>query len=101
MMLHTVNKSPFEKDSLATCIRLSAAGSSILLLEDGVYGAIKGSNVETAVLSGLKDRKIYALCPDLMARGIDRGKLIDGIEVVDYDDFVRLAVEAPKVQSWL
>ena len=33
-MLHTVNKSPFEKDSMTSCLRLSADGSSILLIED-------------------------------------------------------------------
>ena len=46
-MLHTVNKSPFEKNSLQTCLRLSKPGSSILLIEDGVYGALKGSEVAT------------------------------------------------------
>ena len=35
-MLHTVNKSPFEKNSLETCLRLSEDNSSILLIEDGV-----------------------------------------------------------------
>ena len=38
--LHTVNKSPFEKKSLETAIKFSLAGASILLLEDGVYGAM-------------------------------------------------------------
>ena len=34
-MLHTVNKSPFEKNSLETCLRLAEDNSSILLIEDG------------------------------------------------------------------
>ena len=36
-MLHTVNKSPFDKSSLDTCLKFAKAGSSILLIEDGVY----------------------------------------------------------------
>ena len=40
-LLHTVNKSPFEKNSLESCTRLAVKGGSILLTEDGVYGAIK------------------------------------------------------------
>jgi tRNA 2-thiouridine synthesizing protein B len=100
-MLHTVNKSPFEKNSLQTCLRLSKPGSSILLIEDGVYGALKGSEVATRLGEQMRDRQVYVLGPDLKARGLDQDKLIDGIEVVDYDGFVRLAAEAPKVQSWM
>jgi tRNA 2-thiouridine synthesizing protein B len=100
-MLHTVNKSPFEKNSLQTCLRLSKPGSGILLIEDGVYGALKGSEVATRLGEQMRDRQVYVLGPDLKARGLDQDKLIDGIEVVDYDGFVRLAAEAPKVQSWM
>lgn len=45
--LLTVNKSPFEKNSLETAIKYSTAGSAILLIEDGVYGAMKGSRAES------------------------------------------------------
>jgi len=100
-MLHTVNKSPFEKNSLLTCLRLSAAGSSILMTEDGVYGALKNTQIESLVSSGLSDRKIYVLGPDLKARGIDQERLIDGIAVVDYAGFVELVATNPGVQSWL
>jgi len=101
MMLHTINKSPFEKDSLKTCLRLSREKSSILMIEDGVYGAIRGARTEDAVAEAVKTRSIYALEPDLKARGIDLEKLVDGIIVIDYDGFVKLAVESSKVQSWM
>ena len=100
-MLHTVNKSPFEKNSLLTCLRLSAAGSSILMTEDGIYGALKGTQIESLVSSGLADRKIFVLGPDLKARGIEEERLIDGIAVVDYAGFVELAATNSGVQSWL
>ena len=56
--LHTVNKSPFEKNSLDTCLKLSKAGSSILLLEDAVYGALAGTSVAGLVTSALADKKV-------------------------------------------
>lgn len=100
-MLHIVNKSPFEKNSLETCLRLSSAGSSILLIEDGVYGALAGGEMAGTIRDALADRTVCVLGPDLLARGIDPGRLIDGVEIVDYAAFVKLAVEQPKVQSWL
>ncbi len=100
-MLHTVNKSPFEKDSLDACLRFAKAGSAILFLEDGVYAALKGTAVEEKVKAAAGDKKLYALGPDIKARGFDEGQVIDGITVVDYGQFVDLAVENDKVQAWL
>ena len=99
--LHTVNKSPFEKNSLDTCLKLSKTGSSILLLEDGVYGAMAGTSVAGLVTSALADKKVYALGPDLKARGLDESRMIDGVEVVDYAGFVDLAESNDKVQAWV
>ncbi len=99
--LHTVNKSPFEKNSLDTCLKLSKAGSSILLLEDGVYGALAGTSVEGLVSSALTDKKVYALGPDLKARGLGDSALIEGVELVDYAGFVDLAESNDKVQAWV
>ncbi len=99
--LHTVNKSPFEKNSLETCLKLSKAGSSILLLEDAVYGALAGTSVEGLVSSALADRKVYALDPDIKARGLDKSRLLGGVELVDYAGFVDLAESNDKVQAWV
>ena len=100
-MLHTVNKSPFEKNSLDVCLRLAKTGSAILLIEDGVYAAIKGTAAEEKVKAATGDKKVYALGPDIKARGLDEGQVIDGITVVDYAGFVDLAAENDKVQAWL
>lgn len=100
-VLHTVNKSPFEKNSLDACVRLAAKGSSVLMIEDGVYGAMKGTSKSDVVSGAMGEVKFYVLGPDLKARGIDASKLIDGIKVVDYSGFVNLTVENDKVQAWL
>lgn len=100
-MLHTINKSPFEKDSLDTCLRLAAPGSDILLIEDAVYAALAGTRIEPVVISALGRYSVYVLKADLEARGIERRSLISGIETVDYAGFVDLAVGNDRVQSWL
>jgi tRNA 2-thiouridine synthesizing protein B len=100
-ILHTVNKSPFERNSLASCIKLASEGASVLLIEDGVYAGLKGSSAEPQVRAALDNLKVYVLGPDLKARGFAEDRLIGGIKVVDYAGFVDLAAENDKVQAWL
>ena len=100
-MLHTVNKSPFEKNSLETCLRLAEDNSSILLIEDGVYGALKNTSFESDIINAQKANKFYVLGPDLKARGLDKSSLISNIDIIDYKQFVKLTVENEKIQNWL
>ena len=100
-MLHLVNKSPFERNTLDSCLRLAKAGSSVLLLEDGVYAALSKAATAEAVSKRMGDLTFYVLGPDVSARGLDDTPLIDGITVVDYDGFVDLVVEHEAAQSWL
>ncbi|MBK5939614.1 sulfurtransferase complex subunit TusB [Halochromatium roseum] len=99
--LHTVNKSPFEKTSLAACLDHLSAGAAVLLLEDGVYAALTQTSAEGQVKAALDSVKVYALGPDLQARGLSEERVIPGISVVDYAGFVDLAAEHDKVQAWL
>jgi tRNA 2-thiouridine synthesizing protein B len=100
-MLHTVNKSPFEKGSLDSCLRLARKGSAILLIEDAVYGAMKGTAIEGKLRDAVSSFKVYALGPDLQARGLDAAGVVDGIQIVDYAGFVDLAAGNDKVQAWV
>lgn len=101
-MLHIVNKSPFDRNTLATCLRLSTAGSTVLLFEDAVVGAVSGTNFESEIKDALgADKKVCVLGPDLNARGFDDGKVIDGVSVVDYAGFVALTADNDSVSSWL
>jgi tRNA 2-thiouridine synthesizing protein B len=98
-MLHIVNKSPFERQALENCLGVATKGSAILLIEDGVYAALKNTPSGEKLDASSKDLKIFVLGPDLAARGVDQ--VIDGAEVVDYGGFVDLTVEYSPVQSWL
>lgn len=100
-MLHTVNKSPFSSDSLSLCLDYASEQDVVVLIEDGVYAAMKGSNSEAMVLESLASKKLFAIGADLKTRGIAEEKIIDGIQVVGYDGFVDLVANNDKVQSWL
>jgi len=101
MLLHTVNKSPFDKNSLEDCLRFARQGHSILLFEDGVYGALKGTRFEKLLSDALKSYNVYVLAPDLEARGMRTENVIDGIKPTDYAGFVDLVAENKTVQAWL
>ncbi len=100
-MLHTVNKSPFETNSLETCLGLAKSGSDILLIEDGVYAATVGTTVSVRIEETMKSSRVYALAPDLKARGIRPDQVIVGVQLIGYDGFVELSVTNETVQCWL
>jgi len=99
-MLHTVNKSPFEHKALEACLRFARQGSAVLLIEDGVYAAARDTAVSTQLQEALKSVSIYALKPDIEARGM-QNRVMDGVRLVDYGGFVDLVAEHNAVQSWL
>jgi len=100
-MLHLVNKSPFDRNALDSCLRLAKTGSSVLLLEDGVYAAMSNAAWAEAIKERMDELTFYVLGPDVSARGLDDTPLIDGIDVVDYGGFVDLVAEHDTAQSWL
>lgn len=92
--LHLINKSPQSSDALAACLRVLAQGDAILLIEDGVYAALAGSeSAQSLVDLG------SALQADLEARGLS-GRLAAGIDSVDDAGFVELCTRCDRVMSW-
>lgn len=93
-ILHTVNK----RSALADCLRLAPTGGAILLIEDGVL-AIADSEGRQLLESAAGLHKLYALAPDLAARGLSP-RLPPDIEALGYDGFVELCTRHDKVQCW-
>jgi len=111
-MLHTVNKSSFERNSLQSCLNTIDDTSVILLIEDGVISAANNANSSMladlatqgrvyAMLADLATQgRVYALQGDVDARGIS-SKVADNIKLVDYAGFVDLVVEHGTAVSWV
>ena len=99
--LHTVNKSPFETQALLSCLGHAKAGDTILMIEDGVYGATKGTGLSDALVALGSTVTLAVLAPDMKARGIDEGRLMDGVKTVDYAGFVELVATTDRTQNWL
>ena len=99
--LHTVNKSPFERGSMATALGHALRGDAVLMIEDGVLGAHKGGIFAGTIAESRGRCEIYALGPDLAARGMKSEDLAEGVKVVGYDGFVDLAASHDRVCAWL
>lgn len=98
-MLHIINKSPLSTNSLDSCLRVTESGE-ILLIEDAVVAATKGSALEGKMREVMGKIKIHVLMPDLEARGL-ADRLMDGVTAVDYGGFVDLVAANKNCQSWL
>jgi tRNA 2-thiouridine synthesizing protein B len=98
-MLHIVNKSPLDRPSFDSVARIAQTGA-VLLIEDGVLAATRGNAAEASLHKLMSRLKVYALMPDVEARGM-ADRLVDGVTAVDYGGFVDLVAEHPNCQSWL
>jgi tRNA 2-thiouridine synthesizing protein B len=99
--LHTVNKSPFERSAFISALNHLRPGDALLMIEDGVLGARKASAFAALLESTTKIGSVYALAPDLAARGITEADVIVGVKLVDYGGFVDLVTRHDRTQAWL
>ena len=98
-MLHIINKSPLSSSTLDTCLNV-ATGGDILLIEDAIYAATTGNAYEAKIKEAMSRFKVYALMPDIEARGL-ADRVLEGVSAVGYDAFVDLVVANSNCQSWL
>ncbi|EMP55462.1 hypothetical protein MSNKSG1_06313 [Marinobacter santoriniensis NKSG1] len=89
--LHILNKSP-DHPRFQRCLTALGPEDALMLIENGVLATTTAGRLAT--VSG----QIYALSPDLEARGL---QVDDSTFVpVDYEGMVRLTTEAGQVISW-
>lgn len=96
--LHTVNKSPFTNTALSACLSVCIERDSVVLLEDGVFGALVNASdaIQCKLLKGVN---VFALADDVAARGIEH-KILREISLINYDEFVKLSTTHERIQSW-
>lgn len=96
-MLFLLNHSPLTHSSLRSCLRVAPPAAALLFYEDGVLGVAAGGAVAPLLAEALRTHPVYALGPDLAARGVRQ--VLDGVQVIDYDGFVALVEQHP-VLPW-
>ncbi|MFX1574336.1 MAG: DsrH/TusB family sulfur metabolism protein [Promethearchaeota archaeon] len=75
---------------------------SIVLIHDGVIGTSKRSMISNFIAELLRlSINIYAMIPDLNARGIDPKDLRNQVIGISYEDLVDILVEATNIISWM
>lgn len=92
-VLHIVKHSPCAARTLQQCLARVGEGDSVLLIEDAVYALVQDGPAHWGC-------RVYALQPDLAARGLLQQPRRDDVEIVDYAGFVQLAVQHSQVLSW-
>ena len=97
MLLHLVNRSPYQHSALHDCLARCSAEDGILLTEDGVYAALANSPHRSALESS--GATIYVLQADLEARGL-MSDISPSATSVDERRFVQLTLEYDNVVSW-
>jgi len=97
-MLYIINKSHADSQALNNCLQRASRGDGILLIEHAVYSAL---NVELSPLNVLQNNEVavYALTPDMQARGLQESACFSFVEYVDYAGFVGLIEDSSAVRS--
>jgi len=77
-------------------------GVAIVLIHDGVIGTSQSGTIPSLLEKLLNLRvSVFAMLPDLLARGIEPNTVDPRIECIEYDELVDFLAQIPKVASWM
>ncbi|MFX1452993.1 MAG: DsrH/TusB family sulfur metabolism protein [Promethearchaeota archaeon] len=80
----------------------TGAKIKIVLMHDGVIGISKMGKTPSALIEFLDlPIEVYAIIPDIKARGIDIQTIHEKIHLIEYDFLVDILAVIPKIVSWL
>ncbi len=75
---------------------------AIVLIHDGVIGTSQNGTIPSLLDKLLNlSISVFALTPDLLARGIEPDTVDHRIKCIDYDELVDILAQTPKVASWM
>ncbi|MHA1194405.1 MAG: DsrH/TusB family sulfur relay protein [Promethearchaeota archaeon] len=73
-----------------------------VLIHDGVIGINKKGKIPKKMEELLNmNITIYAMIPDLQARGIALENIHDNVKPIEYDDLIDILDVTPKIISWM
>lgn len=74
----------------------------LVLIHDGVIGINKNGRIPKNMEELLNsDVTVYAMIPDLQARGIPQEQILDNIKPIGYDNLIDILDITPKIISWM
>ncbi|MBY9017074.1 MAG: sulfurtransferase complex subunit TusB [Candidatus Lokiarchaeota archaeon] len=74
----------------------------MVLIHDGVIGINKKGKIPKNMEELLNmNITIYAMIPDLQARGIAQEQIHDKVKPIEYDDLIDILDLTPKIISWM
>jgi len=75
---------------------------SVILMHDGVIGTSKKAKTPLSLKNLVNlSISIFAIIPDIKARGMDPNNMLEEIKGIEYDKLVDLLVDAQKIVSWI
>ena len=95
-MLHLIFQSPID----AAILERISSGDDVVFLENSVLRILQKGSLCNTLTQLLKHNRLCVLHDDIEVRGIRADELVNGIEVIDYSELVRLTVKNPQIQSW-
>ena len=98
-LLHTVSQSPLSGGALARCLRLAGDGSVLLLVSSGVHAALADSVGARQLCRRADALTLCALAPDVRSR-LPGLPLAPEVQLVDYAEYVALALRCDAVIDW-
>ncbi|MGR9000426.1 MAG: sulfurtransferase complex subunit TusB [Gammaproteobacteria bacterium] len=95
-MLHLIFQSPID----AAILERIDSGDDVVFLENSVLRILQEGCLSDTLSRLLNYNHLYVLADDIEVRGIGADELVNGIEVIDYSELVRLTVKNPVIQTW-
>ena len=75
---------------------------AIVLIHDGVIGTSQSGTIPKSLDKLLNlSVSVFAMTPDLLARGIEPNTIDHRIQCIEYDELVDILAQTPKVASWM
>jgi sulfur relay protein TusB/DsrH len=88
---------PIIKEQIKLGIKIT-----VILLHDGIIGVSTLGQMPNAMTELLDlELKVYALSPDIIARGLDPTNIDKRVQIIEYYELVDLLVKIPNIVSWM
>jgi tRNA 2-thiouridine synthesizing protein B len=95
-MLHLIYQSPLEQ---ATLQRI-AESDSLLFMENAILRLLKTAAQATELTTMTVTHSLFVLASEIQLRGIYADELVKGIDIINYQDFVRLTLRHQLIYTW-